>query len=229
VRSLISDVLSPLFKTGNFFYETLEKVPKFFSDKNKLIEENKNLSSEIENLHLDIADHESIKDENQKLREELKIKPVGDFISASILAKSPQIPLDTLFLDKGTADGINKGDLVLTGERVLVGKIVEISKNKATATLNSFAGAVSYGFVSRTNEPLEIKGVGGGSIEAKVPIDFDISVGDKIIVGGSLNFLAAIVGVVEEDTSSGFKNILMSLPTDISKINIVFVKSYINE
>jgi len=229
VRSLISDITSPLFKTGNFFYEILGNIPKFFSDKNKLIEENNNLLSQVEKLHLDINDYESIKDENKKLREELKIKPEGNFIVSSILAKSPQIPLDTLFLDRGTVDGINKGDLVLAGEKILIGKIVDVSKNKATVSLNSFAGAVSYGSVVRTGEPLEIRGVGGGSIKAQVPIDFDIIVGDKITIGGSLNLLTAIVGIVEENNSSGLKNILMSLPADISKINIVFVKSYINE
>jgi cell shape-determining protein MreC len=228
-RSLISDTLSPLFKTGNFFYKNFDKIPKYFSDKNKLIEENKNLLSEVEKLNLDISDYQSIKDENNKLIEELKLKPVGNFITSSILARSPQIPLDTLFLDKGTADGINKDDFVLSSDRILIGKIVSVSKSKATVSLNSFVGTVSYGSIVRTGEPLEIKGIGGGSIEAEVPIDFDIVVGDKIIIGGSLNLLTAIVGVVEENSSSGTKNVLMSLPTDISKINIVFVKSYINE
>jgi hypothetical protein len=76
---------------------------------------------------------------------------------------------------------------------------------------------------------LEIKGVGGGGMEARAPIDFDIAVGDKIMVGGSFISLSAVVGVVEEDKSSGFKNIFMSLPVNVSKINVVFVEPTINE
>jgi len=229
VRSIMSDAFSPLLKIGNSFYGGLNQIPKFFYDKNKLIKENNDLWSEIENMNVNIADYESIKYENQKLREDLKIKPIGNFVTSSIIAKPPQIPLDSLFLDRGIVDEIDKNYLVLAGERVLIGKIVEVYNNKSTAALNSFAGMITYGFVSRTDEPLEITGAGGGSIEARVPIDFDIVVGDKIMTGGSLYYLVAIVGLVEKDESSGFKNVLMSLPIDISKINTVFIRSYTND
>jgi cell shape-determining protein MreC len=228
-RSLVSDILAPLFKTGNYFYGSLNEVPKFFSDRNQLIAENNKLSTEIENNYLNSVDYESIKYENQKLRETLKMKPADNFIVATIVAKSPQIPLDSLFLDRGTADGLKDGDLVLTGERILIGKIVKASKNKSTAALDSFAGVTSYGFVARTNESLEIKGVGSGSMEVKVPIDFDIMVGDKLMVSRSFTYLVAVVGVIEEDRSSGFKNVLMSLPVDISKVNTVFIEPSSNE
>ena len=225
LHSLAEKLLSPVLKSGNFFYDSLNQIPKYFSDKNNLIEENNKLLAEVENGRIDAVDNESVKYENQKLREELKMKPVGDFITASIIAKFPQVPLDSLFINMGTADGVNNGDLIFASERVLLGKLVKVSGNKATVALNSFAGTVSYGYVARTNEPLEIKGNGGGVIEANVPIDFDIVVGDKIMVAGSLDSLAAVVGAVEEDKSSGFKNVLMSLPVDISKINIVFIYS----
>ncbi len=228
-HSLVSSTFSPFFKVGNYFYNSLGKIPKFFSDKNKLVKENIKLLSEIEDLNFSIIDLEVLKHENQKLREELGIKPIGDFISTSVIAKSPQISLDTLFLNKGLKDGINNKDFVLTSERILIGKIVKATRNRSTVALNSFAGVITYGFVARTNEPLEIKGAGGSSIEAKVSIDFDIVIGDKIMVANSLNYLVAVVGVVEEDVSSGFKNVLMFLPSNISKTNTVFIKPYINE
>lgn len=224
LRSILGDAISPLFKTGHFFYDNLGRIPKFFSDRNSLINENTRLLDEAETLRIDIADYESIKYENQKLRQDLGIKPAGNFISASIIARSPQIPTDSLFLDKGFSDGIKNGDIVLAGERVLIGKIVEVSGSRATAALNSFANSTSYGFVGRTSEPIEIKGAGGGNIQAKVPIDFDIVVGDKIMVASSSDYTAAIVGAVEEDQSSGFKNVLMSLPADVSKLDVVFIE-----
>ena len=228
-QSLVSASLSPFFKTGGFFYNSLGNVSRFFSDKNKLIAENTQLLSEIENLKFGLVDLEVLKYENQKVREGLEIKPIGDFISSFVIAKSPQIPLDSLILDKGFKDGINDGDFVLASERVLIGKVVKTSRSKSTVALNSFAGVTTFAFVSRTGELLEIKGAGGGSIEAKVSIDFDIKVGDKIMVADSLNYVVGIVGVVEEDTSSVFKDILMLLPADISKTNIVFIKPFINE
>lgn len=224
VRSLAFDILSPLIKAGNFFYKSLDEIPSFFSDRNKLMKENVKLLSELEDLHRNIVDYESLEYDNQRLREELRLKPAGDYISASIVARFPQIPLDSLILDKGIREGVNNGNLVLVGQRILIGKIVESNKNKSTVALNSFARVVSYGFVARTSEPIEIKGTGGASIEAKVPIDFDIVVGDKIMVFSSSNYLVAIVGAVEINSPSGFKDVLMSLPIDTSKINVVFVE-----
>ncbi|MEK7669240.1 MAG: rod shape-determining protein MreC [Patescibacteria group bacterium] len=228
-RSLVLDIFSPFLKTGNYFYDTFNKIPNYFSDRNKLVEENEELLNQIENNLFDKIDYESVKYENQKLREELGLKPSGNFKVASIVAKPPQIPLDTIFLDNGTTDGVNNGDFVLVAKRVLIGKIVKVSSNRSTVVLNSFTGVVSYGFIARTNEPVEIKGIGGGNMEVKVPIDFDIVMGDKIMVSGSLNYLMAVVGMVEEDHPSGFKNILMSLPVNVSKISVVFLAPAINE
>lgn len=228
-KSLLIETLSPLFKTGDYFYRTFGQIPQFFSDRNKLIEENEKLMDEIENYRLNMIDYDAVKYENQRLREDLKIKPAENFIAVSVLARAPQIPLDSLLLNKGTEDGINQNDFVLASSKVLIGKIAKISKNKSTVALNSFAGVVTYAYVARTNEPLEIKGAGGSSIEAKVPIDFDIIVGDKIMAGGALSYLAAIIGAIEEDHSSGFKKILMSLPVDTSKINTVFTEPFIGE
>jgi cell shape-determining protein MreC len=223
-RSSVSDLFLPFLKTGNYFYKTIDNISANFTSKNELISENAKLSSEIENNVSDMSDLESIKYENQKLREALKMRPVGENVTAIIVARPPQIPLDSLLINGGTNNEIFNNSFVLVGERNLIGKVVEVSKNKSTVVLDTFAGVVTHGFVARTDEIIEIKGTGGG-LEAKMPIDFDIKVGDKIMVNGSAVYLAAVVGAIEEDRSLGFKNVFLSLPVDMSKINMVFVES----
>lgn len=228
-RSLVVNIFSPFFKTGNYFYDTLSKIPNYFSDRGKLAEENKRLLAEIEKNFFNRLDYESLKYENQKLRDGLGLKPIEGVKTALILAKPPQIPQDTIFLDSGVSLGINKGDYVLVSDRILIGRVVKSSSNRSTVALNSFAGVSSYGFIARTKELVEIKGIGGGNMEIKVPIDFDIVVGDKIMVSDPLNYLIAVVGLVEEDNASGFKKILLSLPVNISKIDVVFLMPSIIE
>lgn len=223
-RSLVASIFSPLLRIGNNISREFAVGPKFFSDKNKLIQENEKLSAEMENYNLEKIDHEAVKLENQKLREELNLKPAEDFVGASVIARPPQIPLDSLLLNRGENDRVEMGDLALASERILVGRIVRVYQNQSTVSLNSFAGAVSYGFVKRTDEPIEIKGAGGGSMEAKLPIDFDIAVGDEIMAGGSPVYWIGVVKALEEDVSSGFKKIFIASPVNISKTNIVFVK-----
>lgn len=223
-RRLVVNIFSPFLEMGNGFYATFENMPSFFSDKIKLIEENDILLAELQDSYLLKANYESIEYENRKLREELMLRPEGDFKTAVVIAKPPQIPLDSLFLNIGISDGVGNDDMVLAADRVLIGKIVKTSIDKSTVALNSFAGSNLFGFIARTNEPLEIKGTGGGNMEAKVPIDFDVVLGDKIMINHSAIYLAGVVGLVEEDKLSGFKNIILSLPVNVSEIRVVFIK-----
>lgn len=229
VRSLSSDFFSGFFQSGSRLLSGVGLVPKFLSDKNKLIAENEKMSEEIESHHLDLIDYESLKNENRNLRETLRLKPVGEFMAAMVIARPPQIPLDSLFIDRGGEDGLQVGDLVLGSDRVLIGRIVQVSKRRATVALSSFAGVTSYGFLERTNEPLEVLGVGGSSLEVRVPIDFDIVVGDKMMTQGTSAYSVAVSQLIEEDSSSGFKRVLLSLPVNISKVNTVFIETQNNE
>ena len=210
---IVSSFFSPLFKVGDYFYNIVYQIPM-------------NEGTDISALQLD---YESLKYENNELRESLLMKGEKNVITAFVIARSPQIPLDTLYIDKGIEDGLNIGEMVLGSERVLIGQIVKVFKNKAIVSLDSFPGFISPGFVMRTNEPLEIKGVGGESMQAKVPIDFDIVLQDKIMLSNSPNYIIAVVSVIEEVESSGFKKVLFSLPLNISKKRLLFVEPVIWE
>jgi cell shape-determining protein MreC len=221
--------LAPFFKTGNYFYKNLFHIPKIFSDKNELLQENAQLLSSLEDMRVNEINYQSLKIENEQLRKELGLRPSKDSIPASIIARPPQTPLDSLVVDRGADDLVRVGDLVLVGGKVLIGRVAKVFSDTSTIALDSSSSSVSQGFLERTGEPLTIKGFGGGGMQVKVPIDFDILVGDKVILANSINYVVAVVGVVEANDSSGFKNILLSLPTDISKIQTVFIEHFISQ
>ena len=223
LRTFVLNTFSPLFKTGNYFYDVFAKIPKKFADQNQILKENEGLLDEIENLRINLINYESLKYENERLYTNLGLKPAGDFVGAKIIAKSPQIALDTLLINKGTASDLGEGSMVLVGEGILMGKIVRVYKDRSMVALNSFPDKISYGYIERTGEPLEIKGVGGGSIQTRVPINFDIVLQDKIMLEDSQTYLVAIVSAIEENSASGFKNVLLSLPVNVSKLRIVFI------
>lgn len=222
-RSLAIDFFVPFLKIGNFFHINFNKLPKFFIEKNHLIAENNVLSEKLNQVNLVYASLEVLKEENQKLRNELGLKPHFSFITAAVIARPPQIPMDSLLLDRGSDDGLKLGDQVFLSENILIGRIALISSKTATIAMTSSADFISYGYVSRTEESFEIKGAGGGFMEANVPIDFDIKENDKIISQGSADYLIAVVSSVEEDKSAGLKSVLMSLPINFDKIRVAFV------
>lgn len=224
LRTIVLSVASPFFQSGDYLNSLFIQLPKFLVDKNKIIKENEELDIEIERLRVAILDYQMLKDENQRLIKELGFSAPPEFVGAKVLARSPQIALDTLLIDQGEGALVGVGSIVLAHERVLLGKVQKVSSNRAIVALNSFPSVVSYGFVERTHELIEIKGVGGGNMEVEVPIDFDIKLADIVIAEGSQDAVLAIVGSVEENLSSGFKKVLLSLPVNVSKTRVVFVE-----
>lgn len=222
--SLVSNALAPLFNTGGLFYKAYDGLLRSFSDNDAILEENDLLAQKVTELETRVIDYEAIKGENSSLRAELGLRPTTLPSAARVISKPPQIPLDTLVIDKGASEGLKEGNLVLAGERILIGKVVKVSRSQATVAVSSFPGVLSYGYVDRTSEAIEIKGEGGSGMQTKVPLDFDLKLGDRIMSFGPVPYEVGIVGSIEEDKASGFKNILVSLPASISKTNLVFIE-----
>jgi cell shape-determining protein MreC len=229
ISAPVTNFFSPFFTLGSGFYDRAQVFPGFFSDKNDIIRENQILEQKLNEDRLLSLDYESLKAENRRLRDELGLKPQGVYITAAVLAKPPQTLPGSFILDRGAADGINVGDEVFVSEKVMIGRISEVFPNRSFMTLNSFGGIVSYGVLGRTGEPLEVKGAGSGSMESFVPIDFDIESGDMVFKNDSLTSLVAVVGAVETDNLSGTKNIFLSIPSDISKVTLVFIRATLGE
>lgn len=223
VQNLFGQFAQPFMQTGQNFYGSMFSVPNWFKSKSMLLEEIKRLEQERDILSLNIADLAALSYENKRLQAELGIKPEEDFVRAGVIAKSPQVPSDTLVIDKGGGSGIVIGDLVLASDRSVAGRVVEVNAKSAIVALSSSVQNTFTGIVSRTGEPFEIKGLGGGNLSGKTPIDFDIVEGDSILISYGSNYIVAVVGEVESDVPGGAKISLMSLPFSVSKVETVFI------
>lgn len=219
-----SVVLDPFFRVGNFIYEKIPFVPDFFRDRKFLIEKNRELFERIENLNLDLISYETILEENKRLYSELGLRPEGSFLGSKIIAKPPQVPTDSIVIDRGSGDVIDVGDIVLAGSRIMIGRVVSVSDKNAVVALSSLSNTLSYGYIERTGEAIDLEGVGGGSMRARVPIDFDIKLEDKVLIEGTRVYVAAIAASIEVDQSSGFEEILFKLPANIGRARVVFVE-----
>ncbi len=210
-------------QNGNSFYSFLSILPNLFSSKSTLIREIETLKGENESLQLSVVELGALTYENQRLREEIHMKPEGPFVHASVMARPPQIAFDTLLINRGEQDGVEVGDRVLVSERIIAGLVVETRPQNSIVALNSDSGNSFTAFVARTGEAIEIKGVGAGNFSAKTVSDFDIKEGDSIVASGDANYVMAVVGRIELDSSGGTKNVLMSLPFNVSTVQSAFI------
>ncbi|MBI4158274.1 MAG: rod shape-determining protein MreC [Candidatus Yanofskybacteria bacterium] len=109
---------------AGFFFRGLIRIKN-------IITENENLKKENWGLLSRLADYEDLKNENDFLRKALNISlRFNNNISYASIYQF-QIGLNgyDVLLNKGANDGIAVGDMIITEESVLVGRIEEVQKN----------------------------------------------------------------------------------------------------
>lgn len=129
-------------KTGGFFQP-------FFTLK-MLKQERDFYKRERERLLVRQVKIDDLQKENEALRAALELDLQKDFQLAPAKAIGLDIEHDILFIDKGERDGLAEGLVVITAEKVLVGRVSEVSSRSAKVVLFShpevsFTGRVLQG------------------------------------------------------------------------------------
>ncbi|NNU91217.1 rod shape-determining protein MreC [Anoxybacillus sp. CHMUD] len=117
-------------------------VAGFFENVNDLrhtYEENKRLKEHLEQYVLLQSEVESLKKENERLRELLNKKEgLRDFVAiqATVIGRNPERWEETLIVNKGSQHGVEKNMAVITPQG-LIGKVRSVSPFSATVQLLS--------------------------------------------------------------------------------------------
>ena len=127
-------------KPGIFLSEALGKVSKYgssFFNRGAVVRENDELKKENNVLLGRIAELESLKRENDFLRNELKVAPRLDskLLIVEIFSVQKNGLFSTALINKGKADGVEKSMAVITSGNILVGTISEVFDNSALVLL----------------------------------------------------------------------------------------------
>lgn len=229
VRTISLGILSPIFDAGSHLNRVFRVLGGNFADEAGVMAQNERLQDELAKLKLSLIDYKILQNENNQLRQSLSLTPGSDFFAIKIVARPPQTPADTLILGAGKDFGLVRDSLIFASEGVLVGRVVELSQDRAIMRFSSFPDTVINGYLLRTQEFLEVRGSGGGSLESVVPIDFDIKVNDEIVMEDTEDAVFAIVRSVETYEAAGFKRVLFSLPLNMNHNHILFAKRITTE
>ncbi|OHA09945.1 MAG: hypothetical protein A3A44_03740 [Candidatus Sungbacteria bacterium RIFCSPLOWO2_01_FULL_60_25] len=173
------------------------------------------LEHERVELLAEISRREELVRENETLREALSLRASGEagVLPATVIGFIREGRDEYLVLDRGTADGIGVGDLVISKERALGGAVAEVSAHAAKALLSSsgahdievlFAGK-NIAAIARGNNNREF------AIDL-VPQDAAIQAGDLIVAspratGGRRSLLLAEVREVRPAEHEVFKTV----------------------
>ncbi len=225
--SFLSKITTPFQKS---IYSTFGLVLRQ-GNSNKLQEENVMLYKKI-------VDQEKLKEDNLALRDQFQITNPSSIklLPSRIISFPGFIPNvsmpETLILDKGEADGVKIGQVVVFKDN-LVGKVSNVLANKSLVNLITNPSQNFTARVLSSNASGIIKGLGAGEmILDNVLLSDALKAGDIILTKGDLtingvNFPSdLIIGkitAVNKDPSALFQTAGVESLIDFSNLTMVFV------
>ncbi|MCR2045007.1 rod shape-determining protein MreC [Anaerosalibacter massiliensis] len=195
VEKAIGNIISPIQKV---FFNIGRHVSDFFGtigNFGKIKGENKELKKKIAVLEEKNREYEDIIGKTDFLRKEalLKEKTKYNIIDAQVIGKEPGNWFDRFLIDKGSKDGVKKGDTVIQGVEVnnklvqegVVGRIVDVGDNwSKVVSIVDESSNISFKIL-RTQEG----GILSGNVDNKISgylfdNKADVTKGDKLFTSG---------------------------------------------
>ena len=168
--------------------------------------------------------------ENNRLRELLGFKRSlpGPAIAAQIIGKDPSAWFKTVIIDKGQADGVQRGLPAVTFHGV-VGQIVEASSHQSRLLLIIDRNSAADALVQRTRA----RGIVKGTSRDECYLDYvmhedDVRVGDLVVSSGfdgvfPKGLLMGTVTTVNFQGSDFFKEVRITPAVDFERLEEVLI------
>lgn len=217
------------------FRQLSEWTGMFTRDKQELLNENKRLRFEINELRNEIRQNKSLEEENQELRGLLKLKSTSKYrlLAAQLLTRDVNGWWQMARLDKGEEDGIKAGFPVISSDG-LAGQIVNVSRTTSDILFLTsskvkiaarLARSATFGIVS--GQDVSWKGDSACRLDY-IMKDAEISPADEVISSGLGGVYPAglVIGYVEKvqvDPSGLFQYAGVIPAADFRLLDMVFV------
>jgi rod shape-determining protein MreC len=237
--------LGILAKIEDYFLETVANFQNYtyifltklkysfvnFQEAQNLKKENALQKSEINQLVYENSQLKALQQENEKLRQLLNFTKDKDFdyLVAKVVGRDI-VRANTLIINKGKVDGVREGYPVAVDKGVIIGKIIDLKDNTATALLLTDQLSQLSVSTEDTNKSIGLaRGEFGLSIKVElIPQDFNLQEGDLIITSGLEKEIprGLIIGKVNRVISHEnelFKSATINPLTDYGEITILSV------
>jgi cell shape-determining protein MreC len=220
VSSWLNMSAVPFWNVKSSAKNTLPSLDIFFRSKTSIVQENENLRQQITVLTGELKGYDFAVQENIELKKLFVGKKNGG-VFAGILARPGTLSFDTFLLDIGSGSGIKNGDVALSGQDIVLGKIIETYPYSAKVKAFSSSGEVTDAFLGPENVSMQLKGTGGGSFMAELPRDIDVKEGDAAVFPGSDGFILAYVESKKENLTDSFQKLYLRSPVNIFELKHV--------
>jgi rod shape-determining protein MreC len=188
------------------------------------------LREENAKLLTQLAKQKEIEKENQALHDQFQVEHPSpqELLPATVIGNND----DQLILDKGSADGIKKGSVIVFKDN-LIGKVIQVSKHISVVQLVTNPAILFTAQTAGTHSLGVVKGAGGGAILfGNVVLSEKVQKGDIIQTKGDVDakgkgfppdLIVGKVISVNKKASALFQTAEVQSLVDFTKLKIVFV------
>ncbi|MBP9839873.1 MAG: rod shape-determining protein MreC [Candidatus Pacebacteria bacterium] len=218
-------VFKPFVSLGNSIKTKISNSGAYFYSKKFLLLENERLQNQINSLNANLINHNTLEDENSKLKEVLNRKNESKELTlAYILSKPNHSAYDVLILDIGEDGGIREGSVVFAHGDIPIGKISEVYPNSSKVILFSTPGEKTEVVITGKDTFMEMVGRGGGNFEMILPRDFVLESGTNVHLPGVNSYIVATAETIISDPRDAFLKALLVSPINIQELKFVEVE-----
>lgn len=230
VHQLTLDIISPLQRVVS---KTVDGVADFSGDYIGLWSvraENKRLRMLVDKYLNELGEYREAYRTYLHLQTLLEFKEQQEFklLSARVVGKDPAYWFQTILVDRGKADDIEEGMVVLTPQGV-VGQIIHVSEHYSKVLLANAPSSAIDAMVQKSRVRGILKGAGEkGFVLNYVLKKTDVAVGDHIVTAGIGGVFApgiplGVVSAVREKERGMFMEIEVQSAVDFQKLEDVFI------
>jgi rod shape-determining protein MreC len=192
-------------------------------------QENRDLKAEIERLRLEQVRLSGDAEQAQRLQALLGFKEqfISKTVAAQVIGSSGSEQSRSIYIDKGTSNGIDKGMAVMTADGI-VGKVLRADISSALVLLINDQSSGVGAILEKTRLQGIVKGTPAGEVVLeKVMSDEQVPAGERVLTsGGDQIFPKGLpIGTVKKTTTGPemFLNIRVRPAADLSKLEEVLV------
>ncbi len=164
---------------------TLRSSQESLRRQGHLVDENRRLHREVEDLQLRLLRFEDVSSEAARLGEALRYAPppIGELRAADVVYLDFSSWLTTLVIYAGKAP--IRVDQVVLAPTGLVGRVVEVAAPYAKVQLLTDRSANVGALIVRTRRQGVLRGAGSGALELEyIPVQADVRAGDRVLTAG---------------------------------------------
>lgn len=190
-RNRVIVLLSPVSSRLFSFSEQLTSIKDYFKTRESLVKENDELRRKNTDLELAlVASRLAITDEDSARRINTFSSENGfQVVSARILTKTRSEHVLSFILDKGVRDGIQEDQIVIWGNGILVGKIIDVKDDYSVFRFVTDEESIfTAGISGKANVAGVVRGrLGSGLTIELVPRELVLEKDDIVITAGLEN------------------------------------------